>query len=108
MSHLSTFILFTAGLVAGCNTTEFTQEGRDVRTITPNVAQDCEHLGLVSSFKPVVQGGLTAAQLDIRNKVGSLGANAMVVVLQQVDPAPYQHGRITAEAYRCDFKKKNS
>lgn len=92
-------------ILAGCATIKFTPEGQAVRTVSPVVAQNCDHLGLVSSWKPVLDGGLTAAQVDIRNKVGALGANAMVVVSQQVDPPPYQHAQIMAEAYRCDFKK---
>lgn len=97
--------LSVALLVAGCATIKFTPEGQAVRTISPVVAQNCDHLGLASSWKPVLDGGLTAAQVDIRNKVGALGGNAMVIVSQQVDPPPYQHAQIMAEAYRCDFKK---
>lgn len=97
--------LTVALVLGGCATIKFTPEGQAVRTISPVVAQNCDHLGLVSSWKPVLDGGLTAAQVDIRNKVGALGANAMVVVSQQVDPPPYQHAQIMAEAYRCDFKK---
>lgn len=92
-------------LLAGCAPIKFTPEGQAVRTISPVVAQGCDHIGLVSSWKPVIEGGLTAAQVDIRNKVGALGANAMIIVSQQVDPPPYQHARIMAEAYLCDFRK---
>ncbi|OGS92896.1 MAG: hypothetical protein A2061_10320 [Gallionellales bacterium GWA2_59_43] len=98
-------ILSTMLLVAGCATIEFTLEGQAVRTISPVVAQNCDHLGLASSWKAAGYGGLTAAQVDIRNKVGAMGGNAMVVASQQVDPPPYQHAQIMAEAYRCDFKK---
>lgn len=101
-----TALLFIASAsVAGCATIKFTPEGQAVRTVTPVVAQNCEHLGLVSSRKTVIEGGLSVAQIDIRNKVGSRGANAMVIVSQQVDPPPYQHAQIMAEAYRCEFKK---
>lgn len=92
--------------LASCATpTKFTPEGRTVRTISAVVAQNCEHLGMSTSWKPVLAGGLPAAQIDIRNKVAALGGNAMLVVSQQVDPPPYQHAEIMAEAYRCDFKK---
>jgi len=91
--------------VASCATTEFTPGGRTVRTISPVIAQNCEHLGMSSSWKPVIEGGLSAAQIDIRNKVAARGGNAMLVVSQQVDPPPYQHAQIMAEAYRCEFRK---
>lgn len=91
--------------LASCAITKFTDQGRAVRTISPVVAQNCEHLGMSSSWKPSLEGGLTAAQIDIRNKVAAAGGNAMLVVSQQVDPPPYQHAQLMAEVYRCDFKK---
>lgn len=91
--------------IFGCVTVQFTPEGRNVRTITPIVAQTCDYFGLARSWKPSLEGGLTAGQIDIRNKVAARGGNAMVVVAQQVDPPPYQHAEIMAEAYRCDFPK---
>lgn len=97
--------LTTTLFVAGCATITFTPQGQAVRSVSPDLARSCNHLGLVSSWKPVMEGGLTAAQVDIRNKVGALGANAILVVSQQVDPPPYQHASIMAEAYRCDFNK---
>jgi len=60
---------------------------------------------MTTSWKPALDGGLPAAQIDIRNKVAALGGNSMLVVSQQVDPPPYQHAELMAEAYRCDFKK---
>jgi S1-C subfamily serine protease len=46
---------------------------------------------------------MSAAQVDIRNKIASLGANAMVITAQYTDPPPYPHGNISAEAYKCEF-----
>lgn len=89
--------------LSGCATVQLTPGGRQVRTISPGVAQDCTHVGLASSFKAVIEGGISAAQIDIRNQVAALGGNAMIIVSQQVDPPPYQHGRIMAEVYKCSF-----
>lgn len=101
---LNKMLLFLALVLVGCTTIKFTAEGQAVRTISPVVAQNCDHFGLVSSWQAVADGGLTAAQIDIRNKVGALGANAMVVVSQQVDP----HAQIMAEAYLCEFNNQPS
>lgn len=90
-------------IFSGCATMRLTPAGSNVRTISPVVAQNCTHVGLASSFTPVIQGGLSGAQIDIRNKVAALGGNAMIIVSQQVDPPPYQHARIMAEAYQCNF-----
>lgn len=89
--------------LAGCQTMTLTSEGVAIRTITPVVAQGCKHVGITGSFQPVIVGGMSAAQVDIRNKVASLGGNAMVITSQYVTPGQYPHGNISAEAYRCDF-----
>jgi hypothetical protein len=100
------FFVFLNSLfvITGCATVELTSKGGAVRSLSPGVAQNCNHLGLVNSWKPVVDGGLVAAQIDIRNKVGNLGGNAMIVISQVVDPPPYQHAQVMAEAYFCKFK----
>lgn len=96
-------ISFTALALVGCQTMKLSPEGVAIRTITPVVAQSCKHVGIANSFQPVIVGGMTAAQVDIRNKVASLGGNAMVITAQYVDPGQYPHGHISAEAYKCDF-----
>lgn len=101
---LTVIALFT---IAGCETMKLSQEGVAIRTITPVVAQNCEHVGIASTFQPVMVGGMSAAQVDIRNKIAKLGANAMVITAQYTDPPPYPHGHITAEAYRCRFPDEN-
>lgn len=102
-----TILMFTSLAVSGCETMQLSQQAVAVRTITPVVAQNCEHVGIASTFKPVLVGGMSAAQVDIRNQVASMGANAMVVTAQYTDPPPYPHGHITAEAYRCRFPEEN-
>lgn len=97
------FVLILFSTLSGCMTTKFTKEGRTIRTISPVVAQNCKHIGIANSWKPSLEGGLSAAQIDIRNKVAALGGNAMIIASQQVDPPPYQHAEILAEAYNCNF-----
>jgi S1-C subfamily serine protease len=46
---------------------------------------------------------MSAAQVDIRNKVAGLGGNAMVITSQYITPGQYPHGNISAEAYKCNF-----
>lgn len=96
-------ISFTALALVGCQSMKLSPEGVAIRTITPVVAQSCKHVGIANSFQPVIVGGMSAAQVDIRNKVASLGGNAMVITAQYVDPGQYPHGNISAEAYQCDF-----
>lgn len=97
-------MISTFFILSSCATVQLTSSGQQVRTISPVVAQDCAYNGMASSFMPVISGGLAAAQVDIRNKIASLGGNAMIIISQTIDPPPYQHGRITAEAYYCDFQ----
>jgi hypothetical protein len=104
ITTLTVFALFT---ISGCETMKLSPEGIAIRTITPVVAQNCEHVGIASTFKPVLVGGMSAAQVDIRNQIAGLGANAMVITAQYTDPPPYPHGHITAEAYRCRFPDEN-
>jgi hypothetical protein len=87
-------------LLTGCATPiQFTDGGRNVQPINTSVATSCKHLGLVESFKPVLAGGLSAAHIDIRNKVAARSGNAMVVNSQYVEGPG--HGNIIADAYRC-------
>jgi len=102
-----TFIVLAPFVISGCETMQLSPEAVAVRTITPVVAQNCEHVGIASTFKPVLVGGMSAAQVDIRNQIARLGANAMVITAQYTDPPPYPHGNITAEAYRCRFPDEN-
>ncbi len=95
-------------LLTGCQTMKLSPEAVAIRTISPAVAQSCKHIGIASSFQPVIVGGMSAAQIDIRNKVASLGANAMVITAQYLDPGQYPHGNISAEAYRCDFSAQQA
>lgn len=89
--------------LTGCQTLKLTPEGVAIRTITPVVAQGCRHVGIASSFQPVIAGGMAAAQVDIRNKIVNLGGNAMLITSQYVTPGEYPHGNISAEAYKCNF-----
>ncbi len=95
------FVLIIALL--GCETMKLSPEGVAIRTITPVVASSCKYVGLANSFQPVLMGGMAAAQVDIRNKIASLRANAMVITAQYVDPGEWPHGNITAEGYICEF-----
>jgi hypothetical protein len=93
-------------VIAGCasNIPRLTAAGAAVRSVSPSVAQSCTHLGLVSSFTPVLYGGIQGAHLDARNQVAALGGNAILMVSSEVSPGRYAHGDVTAEAYRCEFK----
>ena len=89
--------------LCGCQTMQLSPEGVAVRTITPVVAQSCRHVGIATSFQPVLVGGMSAAQVDIRNRVASLGGNAMVITAQYHSPGQNAHGNINAEAYKCNL-----
>ncbi len=91
-----------AFLLSACQTMQLTPEGVAVRTITPVVAASCRHVGLANSFQPVLAGGMSAAEVDIRNKVARIGGNAMVVTAKYLD-SPTPHGNISVEAYKCEF-----
>ena len=52
-------------MLAACATTEFTPEGRAVRSISAGVAQTCQHMGMASSWKPALDGGLSAAAVAV-------------------------------------------
>jgi hypothetical protein len=97
-------LFYTISVVAilnGCMTLELTPEGSRVRTISSVVAQNCELKSTGSIFKPILAGGLSAAQIEARNDVASFGGNAMVIISQYMDPPPYQHGHISLEGYYC-------
>lgn len=86
-------------VLTGCAAQQLSPEAKQVRVISPAVATQCKHLGLTQSFQPIIAGGMSAAQIDLRNKVAAAGGNAYVVSHQSVD---YQgHADITADAYTC-------
>jgi hypothetical protein len=84
--------------LVGCAT--LTPEAKMVRTITPGVAvaQGCTHLGMAQAFNPAIEGGMSAAQITIRNRVAARKGNAMVVTSQDSSGG---HGEITADVYAC-------
>lgn len=97
MKYTAVFLL----LLSGCATQQLTPSGASVQPITPGVAttKNCKHLGMAQSHKPVLAGGLKAAQIDIRNKVAAAGGNAFVVSSQVV--SSQGHAEIIADAYSC-------
>ena len=90
-------------LLIGCETIPLSPEAKLVRTISPVVAEKCEHLGLVDAFAIHLAGGVQAAQLNIRNKAAKLGGNSILIISESIDK--HQHATIMAEVYKCNFQK---
>lgn len=88
-------------LLSACATTRMEPGASQVRIVSPGVvaAQKCSHLGMVRSFQPVLVGGMSAAQVDVRNKIARAGGNAYVVAAQSISPEG--HGEVVADAYAC-------
>ncbi len=91
-------------VILGCQTIELSQEAKQVRTISPAVAEKCQHLGLVNAFEIYLVGGIEAAQLNIRNQAAKLGGNSILIVSENIDK--HKHAKIIAEVYRCSFESK--
>jgi hypothetical protein len=91
-------------VILGCQTIELLPEAKLVRTISPVVAEKCQHLGLVNAFEIYLGGGIEGAQLKIRNKAAKLGGNSILIVSENIDK--HQHATIIAEVYKCSFENK--
>ena len=98
----SLLFIFLA-LLTGCQTIELSPEAKLVRTISPVVAEKCEHLGLVDAFEIHLGGGVQGAQLKIRNNAAQLGGNSILIISESIDK--HQHATIIAEVYKCSFQK---
>ena len=95
-------MFFSILLLMGCvASTKFTKGGKKIRVIDQITADSCKHIGSIHSFKAVIEGGISAAHIDIRNKASDIGADSVVLLSQYVDPGRYAHGEIFAEAYNC-------
>ena len=97
-------IAILAVFVTGCAAHQLTPEAQQVRVITPGVATtlNCKYLGMKIARGVAIEGGMSAAQVKIRNRVADAGGNAMVVTDQHLDYAgQYAHGNITVDAYKC-------
>ncbi len=90
--------------ILGCQTIELLPEAKQVRTISPVVAEKCQHIGLVNAFEIYLAGGMEAAQLNIRNQAAKLGGNSILIVSENIDK--HQHAKIMAEVYKCNFENK--
>lgn len=73
--------------------------GSAVKVVNSSVASSCKHLGPTQGWQPVAVGGLSAAHVDVRNKVAARGGNAMVISAQYMEGPG--HGTVLADAYRC-------
>lgn len=92
--------IFAVVFLAGCaSPIQLSAEGARVRPVSDGIAARCTHLGMVRSFQPVIVGGLSAAQVDIRNKVAAQGGNALVISAQTSDARG--HGEVIGDAYSC-------
>ena len=101
MNTFYKFIVITlAGFIlTGCIEEPLTKEENLVRTITPVVAQNCENLGLVKTFRSHIEGGLTSATLQIRREAVRLGGNSIIIISQEIRDGSY--AKILAEVYSC-------
>src|SRR3954463_5482536 len=86
--------------LAGAAMPELTPGGKAVQTLTADVAARCESLGPVGAWKWGDDGGLQAAEVDIRNRIAAHGGNAIVVKTVTVEQ-PIPHAEIAAESFRC-------
>lgn len=100
--HLAAMLC--VALTACATPIEFTEGAKRVRVITPAVAHTagCQHLGLIRAWRPVLSGGMLAAQIAVRNGVAERGGNALVVQSQY--RTGEGHGEILGDAYRCNFQ----
>lgn len=80
---------------------EYTEEGIQVQTIQVGQTNGCAYLGPVSGFGAVIDGGLSAALISVKNETAARGGNRLAVISSSTDPGPYAHGRVQGEAYRC-------
>lgn len=92
-----TRLVVAVSLVSGC-ATQLSDQAKLVRPVALAPA-NCKHLGMVSTFQPVIAGGLRAAEVDIRNKVALAGGNVLVMSNRSVDTQG--HADIIGDAYSC-------
>ena len=106
-------------LVLSCST-QITNEGQKVQLVTTNQKEKyCEMIDIVTTSNDV---GWNAAHdrenamNEARNKVASLGGNAMIIISSSTENAGYaisgnmligsSEGVVQVEALRCDIPKK--
>ena len=93
-------IIIILGLIlTGCLEEPLTKEENLVRTITPVLAQNCENLGVVKTYKIRLEGGLTSATLQIRREAVRLGGNSIIIISQDISEGG--HAKVMAEVYKC-------
>jgi hypothetical protein len=93
--------LLSTLLLAGCTIQKLSDEGSRVRVINTSIATQCTHIGMVKGWGPVLVGGMSYAQVQVRNRVAEVGGNALAVAAQSVSPEG--HGEVIGDAYRCVF-----
>lgn len=94
------YILFLFPLLLlGCETVKLSPDARSVRVLQSAGALGCTHIGMVQSYQAAIVGGLSAAHVDLRNKVADAGGNAVAITTQQVDR--HGNGTLLGDAYRC-------
>lgn len=117
---MKAIILLVLVTIVSCST-QVTKEGKKVRLVTNNQKEKyCEPIDIVTASNSV---GWDAghdrenAMNEVRNKVASLGGNAMKIITSTQDSdgavmfssgiiANASEAVIQAEALKCDFPKK--
>lgn len=96
------FLVCSLHLVSSC-ATPLTEQGSSVRLVQDQADFDCSFVGTVSGSNSL--GSSTAHDTDgalnqVRNKAGSMGANAVRVI--NIDTRP-EMTTVAAEALDCKF-----